>query len=246
MLWVLICTVHLTLDVFICYNFQNRPFSGKLVHDKCRHFKSHLEYLTGTSHWKINEKVLGFQSRQSYSCKIPGMAEFQIYPDFQIFLITQVILGWTVWDLQNLRDINEIYGSYGENLKRIENWKCIFQFAIKDIVGRVFLTPYFMKIRYIAYPPSFFKFCPTPLPSQSPPSLLSLLPCFFGWIDDRATLDRDFPNSVKGDGGTPREWEILLWDNFFIGWVGIWWEVILTIWTFFKAKNNILWIWNID
>ena len=54
------------------------------------------------------------------------------------------------------------------------------------IVGRGFLTPYFMKTPYIAYH-SFFTFCATP--HQPPPSLLFLLPCFFGWMRDRATFD---------------------------------------------------------
>ena len=113
--------VHLTLDVFLCYNFQNRPFSGKLVRDKCRNFKSHLEYLTGTSHWKINEKVLGFQSRQSYSCKIPGMAEFQIYPDFQIFLIIQVNFGMdslrTSKPSRHKWDLRKLWREFEENWK---------------------------------------------------------------------------------------------------------------------------------
>ena len=52
------------------------------------------------------------------------------------------------------------------------------------IVGREFLTPYFMKT------PSF-KFCltpPFPLPSTYTP-LLFLLYFFFGWMVDRATFD---------------------------------------------------------
>ena len=51
-----------------------------------------------------------------------------------------------------------------------------------------------MKTPYIAYPLSFFKFCPTPSPLlpchlQPPPQLFFLLSCFFDWLGDHATFD---------------------------------------------------------
>ena len=54
-----------------------------------------------------------------------------------------------------------------------------------SVVGRGFLTPLFYEDpHYIACPPLFSRFCPTPLPHhlQPPPPLLFLLPCFFGWM----------------------------------------------------------------
>ena len=67
-----------------------------------------------------------------------------------------------------------------------------------DIVGRGFLTHYFMKTSPIlptppppphthththTHPPHFFKFYPTSLPFLS----FFLLPCFFDWMGDRST-----------------------------------------------------------
>ena len=55
---------------------------------------------------------------------------------------------------------------------------------------RVPNTPYVMKIPRIAYS-TFLKFCPTPFYCclQTSPPLLFLMPCFFDWMDDWATLD---------------------------------------------------------
>ena len=54
-----------------------------------------------------------------------------------------------------------------------------------------------------------------------------------------------FPNSSKGwgGGGGIRNFAE---GNFFYQVAGTWGEVILAIWTFFKAKNSFLWILNIN
>ena len=49
-------------------------------------------------------------------------------------------------------------------------------------------------------------------------------------------LKQGFPNSVKGSGGIKN----FTGEIFLLGGGGTWGAVILTIWTFFKAKNNFL------
>ena len=49
---------------------------------------------------------------------------------------------------------------------------------------------------YITYHSLFFKFCPTFLLPQPLPLPLFLLPCFFGWMGDRATFDVILLNGI--------------------------------------------------
>ena len=64
--------------------------------------------------------------------------------------------------------------------------------------------------------------------------------------------DQGFPNSVEGWGDYPpppipkKGDGKFCWENLVYMVVGTCGGVILTIWTFFKAKNNILQILNID
>ena len=105
----------------------------------------------------------------------------------------------------------------------------LLQVDCSNIAGRWFVTP--LPPSYIAYPPFFFPILsnppPLPLPHQSPP-LTALFAALFLWLNGWSChIWQIFPNSIKGEGGKRQ-------------------GVILTIWTFFKAKNNILWSLNID
>ena len=68
------------------------------------------------------------------------------------------------------------------------------------IVGRGFLTPYFMKTPPIlhTHTPPLSKFCPTPLSRclQYPPPLFFLLSYFFGRMGDHATFDAPFDGII--------------------------------------------------
>lgn len=113
-------------------------------------------------------------------------------------------------------------------------WKYTSFILGKIIVGRGFLTsPILLRNLLYAYS-QFFNFCSTPLSlshRKSPPSLLFFLPCFLGWMGDRTTRKKVFQIALGGRRKSPQwegEWEIWLWEKFFIEWVGIWRGVILT------------------